>query len=86
MKTTHSFSLVTCSVADPGCLSQIPDPDFYPSRISDPTTAIKGGGGGWGRLCCSTLFRSHKFQNRIENYFIFKTDTEKQFEPIDKEL
>ncbi len=22
-----------CSVADPGCLSRIPDPDFYPSRI-----------------------------------------------------
>ncbi len=25
----HYFS----SVADPGCLSRIPDPDFYPSRI-----------------------------------------------------
>jgi hypothetical protein len=24
------------SVADPGCLSRIQDPDFYPSRISDP--------------------------------------------------
>jgi hypothetical protein len=23
------------SVADPGCLSLIPDPDFYPSRIPD---------------------------------------------------
>jgi hypothetical protein len=23
------------SVADPGCLSRIPDPDFYPSRIPD---------------------------------------------------
>jgi hypothetical protein len=29
------------SVADPGCLSRIPDPDFYPSRILDPTTATK---------------------------------------------
>jgi hypothetical protein len=27
---------VFCSVADPGCLSRIPNPDFYPSRISDP--------------------------------------------------
>ncbi len=30
---------ITCpllSVADPGCLSRIPDPDFYPSRIPDP--------------------------------------------------
>jgi hypothetical protein len=26
----------TASVADPGCLSRIPDPDFYPSRIPDP--------------------------------------------------
>ncbi len=39
-----------CSVADPGCLSRIPDPDFYPSRIRipdpgsripDPKTATK---------------------------------------------
>jgi hypothetical protein len=36
------------SVADPGCLSRIPDPDFYPSRIPDlgsrildPTTVTK---------------------------------------------
>jgi hypothetical protein len=35
-------------VADPGCLSRIPDPDFYPSRIPDlgsqipdPKTATK---------------------------------------------
>jgi hypothetical protein len=29
------------SVADPGCLSRIPDPDFYPSGIPDPKTATK---------------------------------------------
>jgi hypothetical protein len=36
------------SVAYPGCLSRIPDPDFYPSRIPDleswipdPKTATK---------------------------------------------
>jgi hypothetical protein len=28
------------SVADPGCLSRIPDPDFYPSRILDPGSRI----------------------------------------------
>jgi hypothetical protein len=28
------------SVADPGCLSRIPDPDFYPSRIPDPESRI----------------------------------------------
>jgi hypothetical protein len=29
------------SVADPGCLSRIPDPDFCPSRIPDPKPATK---------------------------------------------
>ncbi len=29
------------SVADPGCLSRIPDPDFHPSRIPDPKTTTK---------------------------------------------
>ncbi len=28
------------SDADPGCLSRIPDPDFYPSRIPDPGSRI----------------------------------------------
>jgi hypothetical protein len=28
------------SVADPGCLSRIPDPDIYPSRIPDPGSRI----------------------------------------------
>ncbi len=28
------------SVADPGCLSRIPDPDFNPSRIPDPGSRI----------------------------------------------
>jgi hypothetical protein len=32
---------VFSSVADPGCLSRIPDPDFYPSQIPDPKTAAK---------------------------------------------
>jgi len=39
------------SVADPGCLSRIPDPVFSPSRIPDPGSRIpdpgsnqKGGG------------------------------------------
>jgi hypothetical protein len=30
----YDQSLATISVADPGCLSRIPDPDFYPSRIT----------------------------------------------------
>ncbi len=34
--------LVTHSVADPGCLFRIPDPDFYPFLIPDPTKPKKG--------------------------------------------
>jgi hypothetical protein len=29
------------SVADPGCLSRIPDPDFYPSQIPDLGSRIQ---------------------------------------------
>jgi hypothetical protein len=35
------LAIIVSSVADPGCLSRIPDPDFYPSRIPDPKTATK---------------------------------------------
>jgi hypothetical protein len=37
------MSIISSSVADPGSLYLIPDPDFYPSRISDlgPKTATK---------------------------------------------
>jgi hypothetical protein len=28
------------SVADPGCLYRIPDPEFFPSRISNPYKRI----------------------------------------------
>ncbi len=33
------ITILTGSVADPGCLSRIPDPYFCPSRIQDPKTA-----------------------------------------------
>jgi hypothetical protein len=36
-RTDHMVSYITrmalTSIADPGCLFRIPDPDFYPSRI-----------------------------------------------------
>ena len=43
MKTLRIMekSKVVNSVADPGCLSRIPDPDFDPSRIPDPKTATE---------------------------------------------
>jgi hypothetical protein len=34
-------SIVGVSVADPGCLSRIPDPDFYPFRIPDLGSRIQ---------------------------------------------
>jgi hypothetical protein len=36
----HKFAF-SHSVADPGCLSLIPDPDFYPSRIPDLGSRIQ---------------------------------------------
>ncbi len=46
-----------------------PDPDFYPSRIPDPTTALKEEGKNF--FCCSTIFCSHK-DHKIVNNFIFE--------------
>jgi hypothetical protein len=34
-------SSTQCCGSNPGCLSRIPDPDLYPSRIPDPKTATK---------------------------------------------
>ncbi len=41
MDDIANVNIVDCSVADPGCLSRIPDPEFYPSRIPDPKTVTK---------------------------------------------
>jgi hypothetical protein len=40
MTTFWETMLLPTSVADPGCLSRIPDPDFYPSRIPNPGSRI----------------------------------------------
>ncbi len=63
-------------VADPGCLSRIPDPEFYPSRIPDPwsgipdpKTATKES--GEKIFFCHTFLCSHKF-HKIVNYFSFE--------------
>jgi hypothetical protein len=57
------------SVADPGCLSRIPDPDFYPSRIRDPKTSTKER--GEKKIGCHNFLCSHKL-NKIANYFSFE--------------
>ncbi len=71
---TYQIIYLFTSVADQGCLSSIPDPDFYPSRIPDlgsripdPKSATKERG---EKNSCHTFFWSHKFY-KIENYFTF---------------
>jgi hypothetical protein len=59
------------SVADPECLSRIPDPDFYPSRILDPISRIQEPKRGVKKNFCLTFFCSHKL-HIIENYFILE--------------
>ncbi len=73
----HCFILlvsVVGSVADPGCLSLIPDPDFYPSlipdlgfRIPDPKTAMKHKG---EKNLFLPFFGAINFTKL--NYFIFE--------------
>jgi hypothetical protein len=46
------------SVADPGCLSRIPDPDFHPSPIPDPKQQRKRGG---KKNCCHICFVAANF-------------------------
>jgi hypothetical protein len=82
-------ALLLGSVADPGCLSRIPDPDFYPSRvpdpgsrITDPKTATKER--GEKKLDVKAFYVATKF-NKIVNYFSFEV-LKKKFGPIFKEL
>jgi hypothetical protein len=62
------------SVADPGCLYRIPDPDFYPSRIPDPKTATKER--GEKKFDVKPFYVATKF-NKIVNYFSFEVQRKK---------
>ncbi len=55
------------SVADPECLSRIPDPDFYPSRIPDLGFRIQKQQQKRGvkKNCGHTYFCSHKFHKTL---------------------
>ncbi len=59
---------VKISVVDPGCLSRIPDPDLYPSRIPDPRSKNSNKREGWKQIYCHTIFCSHKF-HKIQDLF-----------------
>jgi hypothetical protein len=63
-------------VADPGCLSRIPDPEFYPSRIPDlgsriPDRKTATKERGEKKFVVITFLCSYKFF-KIENYFSFE--------------
>jgi hypothetical protein len=49
----------------------IPDPDFFPSRIPDPKTATKEGGGG-GEIVFYHFF-SHKSWDNLQRILEFFT-------------
>jgi hypothetical protein len=71
------------SDADPGCLYRIPDPDNYPSRIPDPTTASKEEG-KTNLLSFRFCTGSQKY-HKIGNYFIFEEEVKKISRPFHKE-
>ncbi len=78
------------SVADPGCLSRIPDPDFYPSRIPDPGSRIPDPGSKTAtkdrgeKIFCQTIFVATNFPKL--NIILFLTCWRKKFGPIFQEL
>ncbi len=61
----------------------IPDPDFYPSRISDPGSKNSNKGEGWKKICCHNFLCSHKF-HKIANYFSFGLLKKKNFGQFSK--
>ncbi len=79
-------------MADPGCLSWIPDHDFYPSRMPDPGSRIPDPGSrisdpgsriqkqqqkrGVKKNISHNFLCSHKF-HKIVNYFSFKVPQKK---------
>jgi hypothetical protein len=83
-QTKNYKKYIVFSVADPGCLSRIPDPDFYPSRIPDPGSKNSNKKEGCKKKFCHTFLCSHKCL-KIENYFSFEV-LKKKFGPIFKEI
>jgi hypothetical protein len=81
------FITVGCpvgSVTVPGCLSQISDPDFYPSsRISDPRSRISDPGSRIQESKTATKEEGEQFHiaSNIAKIFIFELE-KKHCEPI----
>jgi hypothetical protein len=65
-----------CRLAVPGCLSRIPDPDFYPSRI--PDLVSKNNNKREGRKKFVILFYVVTIKiHKIKSYFIFEIPKKK---------
>jgi hypothetical protein len=74
-----SNRFVNIRVTDPRCLSRIPDPDLYPSRISDPGSNKRGG----GKFICPIFYCRHKY-HKIDNYFILEQVKKKNLSQLSK--
>jgi hypothetical protein len=69
------------SVADPGCLTRIPDPDFYPSRVPDLRSRIPDLGSRIPDPKTATKGRDEKKKN-FQTFFVatnLLTAQEKKF-------
>jgi hypothetical protein len=75
-------SSLTISVADPGCLSRIPDPDVYPSRTPDLGSRIQKQKQKRQvkKISCNTYLGSHKF-HKIVNYVSFEVLKKQIWDP-----
>jgi hypothetical protein len=74
MTTIDCSTELKGSVADPGCLSWIPDPYFYLSRIWDIGSRIQQQQERrrWKKFFVRTFLCGLKKFDKIENYFIFE--------------
>ncbi len=72
------------SVADPGCLSRIPDPDFYPSRIPDLGSKNSNKERGEKKLVGIPFYVATNF-TKLNIILVLKC-RRKKFGPIFKEL
>ncbi len=77
-------SFLGSSVAYPGCLSRIPDPDFYPSRIPDPRSKNSNKREGWKKFVVITLYVATNFTKL--HIILVLMSWRKKFGQIFKEL
>jgi hypothetical protein len=65
-----TLSTFFISVADPGFLSRIPDPDFYPSHIPDPRSNNSTKRGRGKKKIFPTIFCNPNYHKILHNFII----------------